>query len=360
MSFQRRPAALVALVAVEGVAVVAVHHLGSRAPFDLPFDQLDPWLRGPGRRARRGHCARALVVRVVAAAPTLRTPARAARIPSAAHASGQLPTRFAVRSIALAALDGGRRSPRHSEHSPSVARPTLLPSVIVDVRDGEGSIHCPRTPPSARTSLSSCRDVPSRRLPNRSISRHVVADDGDNLWDLSAAALHAMARKAPVSATTRSRGTGASCAMPTAASLRSGDVNLIYPGESCGCRRFRERVRQPAEPLVALGHRLQPFWSRFDCDRLHAQRRASCRAVGASSPAAIREDADPSAAPSGTRRLDRQSGGIGQRLEPVVDTDPSTRCHDAPRLGAERRRVRATACTTNPEASNAARRTLSQ
>ena len=33
------------LLAAESVAVVAVHGLGERAPFDLPLTDLDPWLR---------------------------------------------------------------------------------------------------------------------------------------------------------------------------------------------------------------------------------------------------------------------------------------------------------------------------
>src|SRR6478672_11865777 len=45
----RQSLALVVLLSVEAVAVVAVHRVGAHAPFDLPFDHLDPWLRAaPG------------------------------------------------------------------------------------------------------------------------------------------------------------------------------------------------------------------------------------------------------------------------------------------------------------------------
>src|SRR6478735_6653235 len=45
MQFLRRTSAMLAALVTEGIAVVAVHRLGHRAPFDLPFDQVDPWLR---------------------------------------------------------------------------------------------------------------------------------------------------------------------------------------------------------------------------------------------------------------------------------------------------------------------------
>ena len=84
----------------------------------------------------------------------------------------------------------------------------------------------------------------------------------------------------------------------------------------------------------------------------------SCRPP--SSPAAQRaRNAEPSAAPSGTAvQLDREAGAVGERLHPLVDPGAARRSR---RSGAASMPCAALAASivrraTNPDASNAARR----
>ena len=78
----------------------------------------------------------------------------------------------------------------------------------------------------------------ARRRPRRPrradrVATEVVVAPGDNLWELAARTLaRATGRdRAPTSSTSRSRRTGCAVCDRNRATLRSGDPNLIFPGE---------------------------------------------------------------------------------------------------------------------------------
>ena len=108
------------------------------------------------------------------------------------------------------------------------------PSVIVDVRDGRGldSLPADAAPPPEQASVPSRLDVPEPPTAQPVDQGTVVVTTGDNLWDLSAAALaRAMGReRASLGNDEIARYWSVVCDA-NRASLRSGDVNLIYPGE---------------------------------------------------------------------------------------------------------------------------------
>jgi hypothetical protein len=241
VQFLARRLRLLVLLAAESAAVVAVHRLGARAPFDLPLTELEPWLRAAPADA----LAAALRLAALAVAWWLLAAtalyagacvvgsrgngrfARTARELSARvtpRAIRVAVDRTLVTSVAVGALlvPAGARA---------VAADDPSPRVIVDVRDGRdpGSItslpaETPGVSPVAPPPLPPSAVVETVRI--------VVVAEGDNLWSLSA---DAVAR-----ATGRPRGaldddeiarywvTVCDANRPT---LRSGDVNLIYPGE---------------------------------------------------------------------------------------------------------------------------------
>lgn len=241
MQFIRR-SVLVALVAAEGVAIVAVQRLGSRAPFDLPFDDLEPWLHAApddalaaALRAIALLCAWWLLLVTLAYAG-----ASAARIPSAVRAC-EWATPWAIRrtvdrALAASIVVGAVTTPFGARSLGHAADPPP-PSVIVDVRDGRGldSLPADTTPPPQPVSVPAF-DAPEAPAALPVVPAFdqdaVVVVSGDNLWDLSAAAL--------ARATGRERGDLDADEIATywsvvcdanRATVRSGDVNLIYPGE---------------------------------------------------------------------------------------------------------------------------------
>lgn len=251
MQFLARRLRLAALLTAESVAVVAVHRLGARAPFDLPLTDLEPWLRAAPADAL------AAALRLAALAVAWWLLAATALYASACVVGGtghgrvartvrELSARVTPRAIRVAVdralvtslTVGALLVPAGAR---AVAADDPTPRVIVDVRDGRdpGSIaSLPTTPseptaPTPPTSDASPGAPPPPTPPaDAGDAQVVVVAAGDNLWSMSAEAL--------ARATNRARGalgedeiarywiTVCDANRPT---LRSGDVNLIYPGE---------------------------------------------------------------------------------------------------------------------------------
>ncbi len=245
VQFLARRLRLVALLAAESAAVVAVHRLGARAPFDLPLTELEPWLRAAPADAL------AAALRLAALAVAWWLLAATALYAGACVVGGggngrvartvrELSARVTPRAIRVAVdralvtsiAVGAFLVPAGAR---AVAADDPTPRVIVDVRDGRdpGSI---TSLPAETPGVSPVAPPPlSAPLPPSAVVgtvQIVVVVEGDNLWSLSA---DAVAR-----ATGRPRGaldddeiapywvTVCDANRPT---LRSGDVNLIYPGE---------------------------------------------------------------------------------------------------------------------------------
>jgi hypothetical protein len=241
MRFLRPPAALGALIAAEGVAVVAVHRLGDRAPFDLPFDHLAPWLRAaPGDalaaalRAVALLCAWYLLLITLAYAC-----ARAARIPSAIRAcewAAPCAIRRTVDRAVAASIVVGVVTTPFGARSVDRAADAPPPSVIIDVRDGRSleSLPADTALSPGQVSVSAPLDPPEAPIAQTADqgSSSVVAASGDNLWDLSAAALARATRRDRVTLSNDEIAAYWSAVCDAnRATVRSGDVNLIYPGE---------------------------------------------------------------------------------------------------------------------------------
>jgi nucleoid-associated protein YgaU len=255
MQFLRR-VALVLLIAGEGLAVVSVHRLGDRAPFDLPFGHVDAWVDAApedalaaGLRAAALLCTWWLLLVTVAYAG-----ARVTRVPAALRASEWLTPstiRHTVdRALAASLVVGAVTTPfsaravaRTSDPPPRSAPP---PSVVVDVRDGrsldalptgsalpsEPAIADPAVTPTVSSVEDAATVLPVDHDQTLVPPSTVVAERGDNLWDLSAAALaRATGReRAALGDDEIARYWNVVCDA-NRATVRSGDVNLIYPGE---------------------------------------------------------------------------------------------------------------------------------
>lgn len=261
------------LLATEAVAAVALHRLGGRPPFDLPLDRLDPWLHADpvdalAAGARLAALAFAWWLAVTTAAYAL---ARVAHVPTAVrtlHVVTPAAVRLIVdRALVASLLAGALHVPALPALRTSTAAVAAEPApASVEVRTGRsptavapeagiatttaptappatGPRPAPAPSPSAAPSTTPAAATPSPpapaagpeheqvALPDARV-RSVVVRPGDNLWGLAAEALAA--------ATGRPRATlGDAEIAPywrtvcdaNRASLRSGDVNLIYPGE---------------------------------------------------------------------------------------------------------------------------------
>jgi hypothetical protein len=236
MQCVRRSAALFAVLVGEVVAVLAVHRLGSRAPFDLPLDRLQPWLDAApedalvaAMRVLALGCAWWLLLATVAYAG-----ASVARVPGAVRAcewvTPRLVRRVVDRSIA-ASLVVGAFAPfgvARAAATISTPAPTAPHHVIVDVRSGKRVTSLP-----AETRVSGVVTTPA--IPNVSAEpspTSVVVAPGDNLWDLSAAELARATGRDRAGITDRE--IAAYWRIVCDANrdtVRSADVNLIYPGE---------------------------------------------------------------------------------------------------------------------------------
>jgi hypothetical protein len=251
-SFRRR-ARLPLLLAVEAAAVVAVHRLGSRPPFDLPLDDVDAWVHASPADAllaalRVTALAGAAWLFAVTAAYAL---ARGLGIRSALgvleRATPHLVRRVVDHAVAASIVVGALAAPAHAAAKP--------PPVVVDVRNGRahgGSLSSlPADIPRARTTPASSTTVatpapPVPTLPPTAAPpapappapaplaapTNVVVQAGDNLWTIAADALaHATARdRASLDDAEIARYWRAVCDA-NATTVRSGNLDVIVPGE---------------------------------------------------------------------------------------------------------------------------------
>ena len=240
MQFLRRAAALVALIAAEGLAVVAVHRLGHRAPFDLPFGRPRRLARGRTRgRPRRRPPIGGAGLRV-AGCSWSRSPTRAARVTRGSRRAPRLRVAHAVgdsphRRPGAGGIDRGRRgdhalrraggrphrrsSAPHRSPGERHRRRARRPEPRLASHGHRGTTatayrlsqpHAPQ-PPAATT-------LPDEPDPPLVAPFSVVAEPGDNLWDLSATTLARVTGRERRRARRRRdrRATGTSCATRTA------------------------------------------------------------------------------------------------------------------------------------------------
>jgi nucleoid-associated protein YgaU len=235
MHFVRRSASLLVLLSGEAVAVAAVHRLGSRAPFNLPLDDVDPWLRAAPADALVA--ALRVVALVLAGWLLLATVAyafaSATSIPAAVRAcewaTPRAIRRTIDRALAVSIVAGAVTVPVSAQHAGAVEdRP---PPVSVDVRSGKSLGSLP-SEWSAPVTVANPPVVPVVDRPPTSTTTTVVVTPGDNLWELSAAALaRGTARdRATIADDEIARYWRAVCDA-NRDTLRSGNVNVIYPGE---------------------------------------------------------------------------------------------------------------------------------
>jgi hypothetical protein len=224
--------ALLALLMAEAVAVVAVLGLGTRPPFDLPLDRLDPWLRAsPGdalvaalRVVALASAAWLYVVTVAYAC------ARASGVPAAIRAceraTPRAVRRVVDRALAASIVVSAFVSPLRVGADPG-------PRASLDVRDGRDAATRSVTVPPVGSIPAPPSDAAGPPVVTAApVVESVVVAPGNNLWDISAAALARATGQERAGLTDdgiaaywlqvcdRNRNT-----------LRSGDVNLIYPGE---------------------------------------------------------------------------------------------------------------------------------
>jgi hypothetical protein len=243
----RRVGGLVLLVALEVGAVVALARLGQRPPFAVAWGALGDWLRSTDPAD-----AVAALVRVAALAATawlLAVTLACALLDLAAgppgsggrvHAQVRRVTPLSVQRVVdralLVAVVGvaavsppahaadpphvrdGRVAPTTVVHAPAIAgSPTAGPTASAPIAPAATPAAIAATPPAAGISASPVS---------------VTVAPGDDLWRLAAARLAA--------ATNRPRATVADAEIArywvavceaNRAVVRSGDVNLVYPGE---------------------------------------------------------------------------------------------------------------------------------
>ena len=242
-----RRARLPLLLAVEAAAVVAVHRLGSRPPFDLSLDTIDPWVRAAPADAllaalRVVALAGAAWLFAITAAYAL---ARGLGIRSALgvleRATPHLVRRVVDHAVAASIVVGAFAAPAHA----ATAAP---PPVVVDERNGRqhGSGSITSLPADARRARGAPDRVvaaPSLQVPATppaqttvsappSQPTSVVVQPGDNLWTIAADALaRATARdRADLDAAEIARYWRAVCDA-NATTVRSGNLDVIVPGE---------------------------------------------------------------------------------------------------------------------------------
>jgi hypothetical protein len=252
----RRRVGLLVLLGTEALAVVGVHGLGARAPFNLPLTDLEPWIRAAPADAL------AAALRVVALAAAWWLLAATALYVAACivgrrgrgrvgRAVGGFSARVTPRAI-RAAVDrafatslavGALLVPLGTR---AVAAEDRSPRVVVDVRDGRDRASIaslptaperasPPTPPPPSAPAEQTAGPETSPPPPPAASTDVsfvVVTPGDDLWSLSADALGRATGRA--SDTLRDDEIGrywiAVCDA-NRSSLRSGDVNVVYPGE---------------------------------------------------------------------------------------------------------------------------------
>jgi hypothetical protein len=247
----RRCAALALLVTTEAAAVVAVQRLGRRAPFDLPLDRLQPWLRADPADALAAALRLAALVAAswLLAITLVYLLARRAGIPvllrACEHVAPRLVRLAADRALAASIVVGAFAAPWHLTRDPAPG------PVVVEVRSGRepgaGSV---ASLPSDTGTSTRARPVPTPprdTMPVASpgapppvpVSSPAAApttatvEPGDSLWEIAARAVARATNRdrAELGADEIARYWVALCDA-NRASLRSGDVNLVYPGET--------------------------------------------------------------------------------------------------------------------------------
>ena len=263
--------ALVTLVAVEASAVALLARLGASAPFDLPLDA-DAWAAGhTGRRARgRAPLGRARRGR----AGSSPSPSRRSSPPRSPARGRRRAARTVLHAARRAAARSGSSSSRRwsagwrsaSSPFPAVAHATTGgdPPVVTVVRDGRAGdlTSLPGVDPVGgdRTTGGPGHRVGDADPADRA-DRH--ADRGVRAWYGHAVGRGSRVRRAPAVParswshrastsgsspparspsraawpatrwpTPTSRPTGSRCATSNRGRLASGDVNVVYPGET--------------------------------------------------------------------------------------------------------------------------------
>ena len=236
MHFVRRSACLLVVLSTEAIAVAAVPRLGRRAPFNLPLDDVDPWLRAAPADALIA--ALRLVALVLAGWLLVATVAyafaSATSIPAAVRACEWATPRAIRRTIdhvlAVSIVAGAVTVPATAHHAGAVQdRP---PPVSVDVRSGKslGSLPSEWSPP---VTVANTPVVPVVERPRPSTTTTVVVTPDDNLWELSASALaRGTARERATIADDEIARYWRTVCDANRDALRSGNVNVIYPGET--------------------------------------------------------------------------------------------------------------------------------
>jgi hypothetical protein len=241
---------LVLLLAAEAAAVVAVHRLGAQPPFDLPLDDVDPWVRAAPADAllaalRLATLGAAAWLFAVTAAYAL---ARGLGIRSVLgvleHATPHLVRRVVDHAIAASIVVGALAAPVHAASAPA--------PVVVDVRNGRqhGSGSLTSLPPDSRRvsdapPRASVPRVTAPTLPVPAASpaprpvpappaapTTAVVQRGDNLWTIAADALAraTMRDRADLDDAEIARYWRAICDA-NAATVRSGNLDVIVAGE---------------------------------------------------------------------------------------------------------------------------------
>ena len=247
MHTARRLTSLLVLLAGEVAAVVLLARLGRREPFAIPFDDVGNWVRATDpadavvalirlvalvaagwlllttliyMAARATDTSRALRALEWATLPTVRrvvdralvfvavgalvSPASAVRLASSSSTAGTV--RDGRSGSSVSTTPAPTPAPGPTPTTPATTRPTTTPAIA--------------RVPAAPTSSIGTRDSA------------VVVAPGDNLWSLAAAQLAATTGRARA---TLDNGEIARYWVVVCdanrARVRSGDVNLIYPGE---------------------------------------------------------------------------------------------------------------------------------
>jgi hypothetical protein len=241
-----RHARLLVLLVAEAAAVVTVYRFGSRPPFDLPLDDLDPWVRAAPADAllaalRVVALAGAAWLFAVTATYAL---ARGLGVRSALRVlertTPHLVRRVVDHAVAASIVVGALAAPVHAASKPA--------PVVVDVRNGRargGSLSSlpadigpSRADPTSGPSVTGpsvtgpSPPLPTAPPPPSTLPASVVVQAGDNLWTIAADALaRATARdRAGLDAAEIARYWRAVCDA-NATTVRSGNLDVIVPGE---------------------------------------------------------------------------------------------------------------------------------
>lgn len=236
MHTARRWASLLVLLAGEVAAVVLLARLGRREPFAIPFDDVGIWVR-----ATDPADAAIALIRLVALAAAgwlllttlIYTAARAIDTSRTLRALewATLPTvRLVVdRALVFAAVG--------ALVSPASAARLASSSTAGDVRDGRSgssvstaTTAIPATVPATAPAIAAL--VPGAPTTIGTPDSAVVVAPGDNLWSLATAQLASTTGRARATLDTGeiARYWAAVCDV-NRTRVRSGNVNLIYPGE---------------------------------------------------------------------------------------------------------------------------------